>query len=272
MPSGPLFPTLEQLYGPLTPLDSGMQSRVYTDAAGQLVVKVYRDQLGEHRIEAANMRRAGMAQWVIATHEADGVEVLVTRRFEGHPLTRHDVWRALPRIKQILEHLHADERGLVNLQPLRERLKRFRSGLAAYALDDLFEAIEGPLAAGYLAAQASFCHLDLWQDNILIAPSSDVLIIDWTKADWDDPMRDLALLKTGTLDLLPRQESIDAALQVVPDDLASRRRFRAYLAHTYLHDIYWFLMNEPYEFDHQLEVKSRRARHALAHLEEAGKS
>lgn len=266
MPHGPLFPTLEQLYGPLTPLDSGMQSRVYTDGAGELVVKVYRNQRGEHRTEADNLRRADLSQWVVATHEADGIEALVMRRFQGHPLHREDVWRALPRIGQILGSLHTEQHGHVNLGRLRERLKRFRSALAPYPLDDLFEAIERPLAAGWLIAKASFCHLDLWQDNILMAPSGDVLIIDWTKAAWDDPMRDLALLKTGTLDLLPRQESLEAALQLVPSNLSSQRRFRAYLAHTYLHDLYWFLMNEPYEFDHQLSLKLRRAQHALGHL------
>ena len=81
-------------------------------------------------------------------------------------------------------------------------------------------------------------------------------------------MRDLALLKTGTLDLLPREGSIQAALDILPPDASSRTRFRAYLAHSYLHDLYWFLMNEPYEFEPQRETKVRRARHALANLPE----
>jgi len=101
-----LFPTLERLYGPLTPLDSGMQSRVYTDASRERVVKVYRNQQGEHRTEAANMRRADMGEWVLAVHEADGVEALVMRRFEGHPLLERDVPRALPQLRRILAALH----------------------------------------------------------------------------------------------------------------------------------------------------------------------
>ena len=264
-----LFPTLERLYGPLTPLDSGMQSRVYTDAARERVVKVYRNQQGEHRTEAANMRRADMGEWVLDVHEADGVEALVMRRFEGHPLLEGDVTRALPQLRRILAALHAERRGQVDLPRLRERLKRFRSALAPYPLDDVFAAIEEPLSRGALDVPAAFCHLDLWQDNILINDASgEVLVIDWTKAAWDDPMRDLALLKTGTLDLLPRRASVQAALEIVPPDESSQLRFRAYLAHSYLHDLYWFLMNEPYEFEAQRAVKMQRARHALAHLPE----
>ncbi|AWN23824.1 aminoglycoside phosphotransferase [Deinococcus irradiatisoli] len=262
-----LFPTLERLYGPLTPLDSGMQSRVYTDAGRERVIKVYRTHKGEHRTEAENMRRADMGAWVLAVHEADGVEALVMRRFEGHPLLETDVKRAVPELKRILRALHEERRGEVDLPRLRERLKRFRSALAPYPLDDVFEAIEAPLARGELNVPAAFCHLDLWQDNILINDATgEVLVIDWTKAAWDDPMRDLALLKTGTLDLLPRQESLRVALELVPPDASSRGRFRAYLAHSYLHDLYWFLMNEPYEFEEQRELKVRRARHALARL------
>ncbi|AZI42640.1 aminoglycoside phosphotransferase family protein [Deinococcus psychrotolerans] len=262
-----LFPNLEQLYGPLTPLDFGMQSRVYTDASRERVLKIYRNHKGEHRTEAANMRRADMGQWVLNVHETDGVEVLVMPRFDGHPLSEADVLRALPRVRQILEALHAERRGQVDLPRLSERLKRFRSALAPYPLDDLFEAIEEPLFRGALDVPAAFCHLDLWQDNILINDATgEVLVIDWTKAAWDDPMRDLALLKTGTLDLLSRPESLAAALELVPPDLSSLTRFRAYLAHSYLHDLYWFLMNEPYEFEAQREVKVRRARHALLHL------
>lgn len=270
MPDGPLLTELERLYGPLSPLDSGMQSRVYTDASGQVVVKVYRNRKGEHQIEADNLRRAGLGEWVLGTYAAGGAEALVMRRFEGQPVQRADVRRALPRIREVLNRLHASQRGEVDLSRLRERLKRFRSALAAYPLSDLFDAVEQPLSSGWLRASASFCHLDLWHDNILIAPlpRSDVLIIDWTKAGWDDPMRDLALLTTGTLDLLPRRQSLDAALELLPAGQSAYRRFRAYLAHTYLHDLYWFLMNEPYEFDQQMPLKVSRARYTLGQLPE----
>lgn len=261
----PHFPGLEARFGPLTPSDAGMQSRVYQ--AGELMVKVYRRRRGEHLLEQANMLRAGMGAWVQEALEADGVEALVMRRFHGHPLALSDVLPALPQIRAILTRLHAITEGRVDLGKLRERLKRFRSALAPYPLDDLFAAVEGPLEHGLLDVPASFCHLDLWQDNILVSAGGQVLVIDWTRAAYDDPLRDVALFKTGTLDMLPRQQSFDAALSMLPDRQPDTlRRFRAYLAHTCLHDLYWFLMNEPYAFEEQKDIKLPRARHALEEL------
>ncbi|PNY82767.1 aminoglycoside phosphotransferase [Deinococcus koreensis] len=254
-------------------MDSGMQSRVYGARDGEVVVKVYRNQRGDHRLEAANMRRAGMGEWVLDVVEADGIEALVMRRFPGQPLRPQDVPRALPRLREIVRTLHARPQGpptpQVNLGKVAERLRRFRSALAASPLDDLFEAVERPLEEGLLAHPASFCHLDMWHDNILISPAGDVLLIDWTKAGEDDPLRDLALLKTGTLDLLPPDESLQAALSFLPDTEApTLARYRAYIAMTTLHDLYWFLMNEPYEFGAQRSRKLPRARHVLARLPE----
>lgn len=290
-PSGtarpPHFPELEALYGPLTTMDSGMQSRVYATADGAAVVKVYRNHRGQHRTEAQNMVQAGMGGWLLGVAEADGVEVLVMRRFAGHPLRALDVPRALPRLRQIVAELHTQQQGRVNLGKVRERLARFRSALAPYPLDDLFDAVELPLERGLLDQPAALCHLDMWHDNILIADvlrdagkpdgaltvagEDEVLLIDWTRADWDDPLRDLALLKTGTLDLLGAGRSLEAALSFLPDRApATLTRYRAYLALTTLHDLYWFLMNEPYEFDAQKEFKVARARHALTRLPEGG--
>ncbi|MDV6375538.1 phosphotransferase family protein [Deinococcus arenicola] len=279
------FPQLEARYGPLTPVDSGMQSRVYATADGAAVVKVYRNRKGQHRTEAQNMVQAGMGEWLLGVDEADGVEVLVMRRFAGHPLRAGDVLCALPRLRQIVAALHTQQQGRVNLDRVRERLTRFRSALAPYPLDDLFDAVELPLERGLLDQPAAFCHLDMWHDNILIADvlrdagkpggiqtaagKDEVLLIDWTRADWDDPLRDLALLKTGTLDLLGAGRSLEAALSFLPDRApATLTRYRAYLALTTLHDLYWFLMNEPYEFDAQKDFKVTRARHALARLPE----
>lgn len=261
------FPHLEARFGPLTPMDAGMQSRVYRSGDGQAVVKVYRNQAGDHRHEAENLRRAGMGQWVLDALELDGVEALIMRHFPGRPLQAADVPRALPRLRELLRDLHREQRGAVNTDKVHERLHRFRSALATQDLDDLFVAVEAPLEAGLLEQPAVFCHLDMWHDNILISSGGDVLVIDWTKAGWDDPLRDLALLKTGTLDLLPAQQSLDAALSFLPDrSPGTLRRYRAYVALTTLHDLYWFLMNEPYEFDGQKARKVRRARHVLAAL------
>ena len=189
------------------------------------------------------------------------------RRFTGHSLTAADVPAALPRLREILAELHRERGEAVDLRRMRERLRRFRRALAAYPLDDLFDAVEEPLERGLLDRPSAFCHLDLWQDNIMIAPNGEVLVIDWTKAAWDDPLRDIALLKTGTLDLLSPDASLGAALTFLPDQSHTTLTcLRAYLAHTYLHDLYWFLMNEPYEFDGQRGPKLSRARHVLARL------
>ncbi|WP_412029027.1 phosphotransferase [Deinococcus yunweiensis] len=267
--ASPRFPELEARYGPLVPMDSGMQSRVYATSGGDLVVKVYRNQRGDHAREAQNLRRAGMGTWVVDVARLDGIEALVMRRFPGRPLRPQDVPRAVPSLRNTLQILHRDTQGTVDVHRIEQRLRRFRSALTAFPLEDLFAAVELPLEAGALARPAAFCHLDLWHDNILISESGEVLLIDWTKAGLDDPLRDLALLKTGTLDLLPPDESLTAALSFLPS--ASRdtlARYRAYIAMTTLHDLYWFLMNEPYGFEAQRARKVPRARHVMARLPE----
>ncbi|MFC6591058.1 hypothetical protein ACFP81_02755 [Deinococcus lacus] len=80
-------------------------------------------------------------------------------------------------------------------------------------------------------------------------------------------MRDLALLKAGTLDLLSPALSLQAALSFLPPGSpAAPVRLRAYLAHTCLHDLYWLLRNDPYDFDAQRALKLPRTRQALAAL------
>ena len=260
----PRYPTLERLCGPLARLGGGAHSRVYQ--SGDYVVKVYRNMLGWHELEAANMRRAGLGEWVVRTLDADGMQALIMRRFPGKPISSDDIPRAFPQVQRFLRGLHGQKQGTVDLARVRERLNRFRAALIEHHLDDLFEAVETPLKRGELSARAAYCHLDLWSDNILMSEDGNVLVIDWTRAAFDDPIRDLALFKTGTLDLRSPRESVDLALALLPDEPHARSRLRAYLAHTYLHDLYWFLMREPYEFDSQREIKVPRARHALERL------
>lgn len=265
-PGAARYPTLETLCGPLTRLGGGAHSRVYV--SGEYVVKVYRNHLGWHDLEAANMRAAGLGDWVVRALEADGAQVLIMRRFPGQPVTAGDLPGALPQLGAFLGRLHAVRGGPVDLERVAARLKRFRGALSGEHLDDLFEAVEGPLRRGELDVPSAYCHLDLWADNILVSPAGEVLVIDWTRAAWDDPIRDLALLKTGTFDLCSPAESVRYALELLPHEPGARLRLRAYLAHTYLHDLYWFLMREPYDFEAQRAAKLPRARHALEALAE----
>ncbi|WP_261663598.1 phosphotransferase family protein [Deinococcus sp. Marseille-Q6407] len=273
MTNGPTtrLPELTARYGPLSSMGTGMQSRVYATADGEAVIKVYRSGVGKAEREAANLHRAGLGHWVLDTLFADGAEALVMRRFEGKRVTAATLPAALPQLKVQLTRLHAIQQGEVDVSRVEGRLRKFRRVLASQGLDDIFAAVEGPLQAGEFQQPASFCHLDLWQDNILIDPGGEVMLIDWTNADWDDPLRDLALLKTGTLDLLGADESLAAVLRLLPDRTpATLRRLRAYLALTYLHDLYWLMMNEPYEFAAERGKKVPRARHVLASLPATG--
>lgn len=263
---------LEQKFGPLVRLDSGMEGRVYL-AQDDLILKVYRNQKGHHIKEAQNMQQAGLGDWVQGTFksEQDGVEVLVMRRFYGHPITAQRLPEFLTLLSVKVRALHKETRGWVDVDALKRRVRKFHSTLAGYEVADLFAAVKGPLEEGLLYRPASFCHLDLWHDNILVsAPSTtpQLLLIDWNKAAWDDPLRDLALLKTGTLDLLPASQSFRAALDLLPDQQPRTLRcYAAYLALTTLHDLHWFLMNEPYHFDDQYEKKAWRARHSLGKIQ-----
>lgn len=261
------LPELTARYGPLSSMGTGMQSRVYATADGEAVVKVYRSGVGKAKREAENLRQAGLGEMVLDTLHADGSEALVMRRVAGKRVTAQTLPGALPQLKVKLDALHAIQQGVVDTAKVAERLRKFRRVLASQHLDDLFDAVEIPLHAGELVQSASFCHLDLWQDNILVAEDGEVMLIDWTNAGWDDPLRDLALLKTGTLDLLSPDKSLNAVLSLLPDRTpATLHRLRAYLSLTYLHDLYWLLMNEPYEFAAERAKKVPRARHVLANL------
>ena len=114
------------------------------------------------------MRRADMGAWVLDAVEADGVEALIMRRFAGRSPDRRRRAPRPARLREIIGALHTSGPGRVDLRRVRERLRRFRSALAAYPLPDLFDAVEIPLELGMLDQPAAFCHLDMWHDNILI--------------------------------------------------------------------------------------------------------
>ncbi len=247
----------------------------------QRVYKVYR-QAGLCDLERQHMLQVGMQDWLLEATESEGFEILVMRAFAGLPVAAHNLAAALPQIQSHLERLHGrlhhpqnqtpqvnpqinlQVNPQVNLEPIRAKLERF-SPLRTPDLEPLFLELERALAAGYLQTRSQFCHLDLWADNILVSESGEVLIVDWVRADWDDPMRDIALLKTGTLDLLPRTASL-AALEPYLHTPLERLRLRAYLALTYLHDLEWIGKHQTHDLAEMRPIKLERALDALEGL------
>lgn len=231
----------------------------------QRVYKVYR-QTGLRDLERQHMQQVGMQDWLLEVTASDGFEILVMRAFPGLPVAAHNLAAALPQIQTHLERLHhpQNQAPQVNLEPVRAKLERF-SSLRSPDLEPLFLELERALAVGYLQTQSHFCHLDLWADNILVSKSGEILIVDWVRADWDDPMRDIALLKTGTLDLLPRTASL-AALEPYLHTPLERLRLRAYLALTYLHDLEWISKHQAHDLTELRPIKLERALDALERL------
>lgn len=246
---------LEARFGRVERLGGGRHSRVYL--AGGLVVKAYREAIGMHLLEAEKMDRAGLGELVLETLELDGLELLVMPRFDGRPVGAADVPRAAPALARFLRGLHAREHGRdVDLEVVRAKLERFAPTLPDPRLAPLFGAVERALAAGALEAPARLCHLDLWCANILLADDGRVLVVDWARSDWDDPARDVAILKTGTLDQLPPAPAVELALEVAGDH---RARLPAYVALQTLHDLHWFLEREPDGYAAAFDAKAPRA-------------
>ena len=262
---------LEQRFGVLTPLGGGYSSRVY--AAGHLVLKVYHAHNGLHELEAANMRRAGLGAWVLETLELapaellggsrlEPADVLVMRRFAGHPVKAADIPKALPELGAFLRQLHANRAGNVNLEALGAKLERFDAALSTlpvrHDLEPLFDCLRSALQTDALNVPSSLCHLDLWHQNVLFQAPDQVLVVDWHKSAFDDAVRDYALFFNGTLELLPLTEALQLILELT-DVEGVTARLAPYVALTTLHDLYWFHSKRPDDFAAALELKLPRA-------------
>ncbi|MFN8509216.1 MAG: phosphotransferase [Deinococcaceae bacterium] len=229
------------------------------------VYKVYKS-AGVRHLESGNMRFVGLQDWVLGSFETEGREVLMMKPFPGKPVSAQSLLGVSAAIGSWLDILHAAREGApeVSTERVREKLSQF-SELRHAETEFLFSEVEEALASGCLEVLASFCHLDLWSDNILVSESGEVLVVDWVRAQWDDPMRDIALLKTGTLDLLPEPDSL-LALSSYVKSASDRLRLRAYLALTYLHDLVWLGKNQPETMSWNYPFKISRARGALGYL------
>jgi hypothetical protein len=249
---------LEARFGHLELIGGGFHSRVYVNERDQ-ILKVYKHPHGLHQLEAENMRRVGLGAWVLEATSMAGQEVLVMRRFDGQPVTARTLPQALPPLGAFLRQMHAPLLSKVNLEIVQEKLQRFAVTLQSERamLEPLFALVNRDLERGLLEAHTSFCHLDLWFENILFRAPDHVLVVDWHKAALDDAARDYALLFTGSLELMPIDEATTAILELAR--LAGvENRLPAYVALSTLHDLHWFRQKQPQDFKAALELKLPR--------------
>jgi hypothetical protein len=269
-PSSNALDVLRRRFGPLEYIGGGRHSQVYrignTDDQPARSIKVYREATGMHRLEAANMQRVGLGLGQVEPLEVSGVELLLMPFIAGREITAPDIVGAMPQLSQFLRRLyHIGSQKAVDLTVVAEKIALFRPVLPT-STAVLFETVEHALAASILSTEARLCHLDLWQANILINPASGELhVLDWARSDWDDPARDLAILKTGTLDLLPAPEAAALARQLAASiGQGIPERLGAHLALQTLHDLYWFSQQQPAGFAEALAFKVPRALDFLA--------
>ncbi|MDM7324386.1 MAG: aminoglycoside phosphotransferase family protein [Thermus sp.] len=251
----------------LTPL-GGFEARVYTD--GKRVYKVYAP--GEDHLaalEARMMTRAGLGRFVLGVAQVDGQGILITRRFPGKPFHPEAFTPAsLAALSHLFLSLHRlPEPGYVSREELSEKLERFAESLAS--VPEALTLIKALLreVAWVAGVEKRFCHRDAWAGNLLIKTQEstgqedpEVLLVDWVRSGGDDPARDLALLKTGSLDLLGERgarEALSRLGRFYPKEVWERLGF--YVPLTYLHDLHWFRTKKPEGFQEALGEKLPRA-------------
>jgi hypothetical protein len=250
---------LETAFGKLTLIGGGYNSRVYANDRNE-IVKVYKHSLGMHHLEATNMTRAGLGEWLIGTFEVAGSEALVMKRFDGAPVSAATIVAALPALGVFLRQMHQEKFATININLIQQRLERFKISLRAFqpALEPMLTRVQKALETNLLEVQSSFCHLDLWFENILFAPPNQVRVVDWHKAALDDAARDYALLFTGTLELLPIEQATQAILELSHLEKGIPERLPAYVALSTLHDLHWFLEKNPDGFQAAYDLKVPR--------------
>ena len=258
-----IFETLEQEFGHLERIGGGFQSRVYavigTDGQPERIIKVFRESIGLNRLEAFNMVRAGFGNWVLGARNLNGLELLEIRHLPGKPLEADDIVKAMKGMTSFLHKLHAHI-GFesVNLAGVRAKLERFRRTLNEPDHEPLFKLVRNALQLGTLEVEARLCHLDLHSANILMTEDGRVLVVDWTRSDWDDPARDIAIFTTGTLDQLEVETAFELGFGLAKTE-GVQARFGAYIALQTLNDLHWFRTRNPTGYEQAHAIKLPRA-------------
>ncbi len=270
-----ILPALEAHYQiQLTPLTGGAEARTF--AGDGLVFKIYPPGnqkppggIYAARLEALNMTKAGLGDWVVEAICLEQHGVLVTRRYPGHNFTPDGFSpAALEYLASFFARLHAvAEPGVVSRKRLEERLAQF-----GQTLSDLPSAqrLVGRLAQHLeevAGTPQAFCHRDPHAGNILLKDPQAVgvpeaLVVDWVRAQPDDPARDLAILTTGTLVLLGEEAALKALQTIVAGYPAPQeiwRRLRFWVPLTYLHDMHWFRTKQPDQFEAAVAEKMPKA-------------
>ena len=258
-----IFETLEQEFGHLERIGGGFQSRVYavigTNGQPERIIKVFRESIGLNRLEAFNMVRAGFGNWVLGARNLNGLELLEIRHLPGKPLEADDIVKAMKGMTSFLHKLHAHI-GFesVNLAGVRAKLERFRRTLTEPDHEPLFKLVRNALQLGTLEVEARLCHLDLHSANILMTNDGQVLVVDWTRSDWDDPARDIAIFTTGTLDQLEVETAFELGFGLAKTE-GVQARFGAYIALQTLNDLHWFRTRNPTGYEQAHAIKLPRA-------------
>lgn len=258
-----IFETLEQEFGHLERIGGGFQSRVYavigTNGQPERIIKVFRESIGLNRLEAFNMVRAGLGDWVLGARNLNGLELLEIRHLPGKPLEADDIVKAMQGMTSFLHKLHAHI-GFesVNLAGVRAKLERFRRTLNEPDHEPLFKLVRNALQLGTLEVEARLCHLDLHSANILMTEDGRVLVVDWTRSDWDDPARDIAIFTTGTLDQLEVETAFELGFGLAKTE-GVQARFGAYIALQTLNDLHWFRTRNPTGYEQAHAIKLPRA-------------
>lgn len=236
--------SLAGLLAALEPL-GGFEARVY--GKEDRVYKVYAPK-EKHlaRLEAKNLARAGYGAMVLGVEEVEGHGLLILRRFPGQPFSRQaftpTLLGALSTYFQALHQL--PEPGRVEEEVLLARMEYFEEAL--YDLEEaraLLQALKREVVR-VAGVEKAFCHRDPWAGNVLVGRggSEPIFLVDWARAGGDDPARDLAILKTGSLDLLGEAsgEALARIVRSYPEAEEVWARLRFWVPLTYLHDLVWF--------------------------------